>query len=207
MICAKGKRTDRHGTTLVELVVAVAIMAMVFVAVMPVFAGIRNSADTRWANLEMVQNARVLNEQLCRSLAGARRIVAAGASTSDAGYIEFEAADGTVYRCALGAGGYIEFGPVGDPGELVGPVESLRFACYSGSDLTLPMSDASGARLVTWTARLRSPDNPAAAKTVTGACHVRTVACETPPLEPGTPDAGSQNQWRGNYQSSIIHHQ
>ena len=68
---ANDKLIGRRGTTIVELTVAVAIIATVFAAVMPLFAGIRNSAETRWANLEMIQNARVLNEQLCRYLAGA----------------------------------------------------------------------------------------------------------------------------------------
>lgn len=176
MTCAKDRTTDRHGTTLVELMVAVAIMATVFVAVVPLFAGVRNSADTRWANLEMIQNARVLNEQLCRSLAGARRVVAVAAGTSDAGYIEFEAADGTVYRCALGAGGYIEFGPVDNPGELVGPVEYLRFACYSGNDLSRLAQTPEEIRLVTWETRLRSAGRLAQDRTISGACYLRVDA-------------------------------
>ena len=111
--CTSGNQAGPRGTTLVELTVATALMATVFAAIMPLFAGIRNSADARWAGLEMVQNARVLNEQLCRYLTQARRMVAFSASTDDSGYIEFEAQDGVVYRCAVGTRGYIEFGPVG----------------------------------------------------------------------------------------------
>ena len=137
-------RPDHRGTTLVELTVATALMATVFAAIMPLFAGIRNSADARWASLEMVQNARVLNEQLCRYLTQARRIVAFSASTDDGGYLEFEAQDGVVYRCAVGTRGYIEFGPVGKLCELAGPVEYLRFACYSDERSRPARADAGG---------------------------------------------------------------
>jgi len=170
----------------VELTVATAIMATIFAATMPVFVGIRNSTDTCWANLEMLQNARVLNEHLGRYLAQATRIVAVSASTDSAGYIECEEEDGVVYRCAVGARGYIEFGPVGgrhEPGEfghdkgrleiLAGPVEYLRFACYDDLNFHRPLEMPEGARLVTWEARLKSTGRLAPGKVVTGACCLR----------------------------------
>lgn len=169
-----------------ELAVATAIMATIFAATVPLFVGIRNSTDTRWANLEMLQNARVLNEHLGRYLAQARRIVAVSASTDSAGYIECEMEDGVVYRCAVGARGYVEFGPVGarqEPGEfqrgtgrmgiLAGPVEYLRFACYDDLDFHRPLETPDGVRLVTWEARLKSTGRLAPGKVVTGACCLR----------------------------------
>lgn len=176
MVRVKDKTADRRGTTVVELTVAVAIMATVFAAIMPLFAGIRNSADTQWANLEMVQDARVLNEQLSRDLAGARRVVAVSSSSSNDGYIEFEAADGGIYRCGLGANGRVECGPVGDPSELVGPVDSLRFVCYDGNDLSNSTQTPEAIRLVTWEAGLRSTGSLAHDKTVLGACYLRVAA-------------------------------
>ncbi len=175
MVRAKDKTTDRRGTTIVELTIAVAIIATVFAAIMPLFAGVRNSADVQWANLEMVQNARVLNEQLCRYLAGARRIVTAGSSASNDGYLEFEAADGTIYRCDLGTGGYVEFGPVGDLSELVGPVEYLRFICRGIDDLADSSQTLEAIRLVTWEAGLRSPGALARDKAIGGACYLRVA--------------------------------
>ena len=181
------RRAVPPGTTLVELTVATAIMATIFAATMPLFVGIRNSADTRWTNLEMLQNARVLNEHLGRYLAQATRIMAVSASTDSAGYIECEMEDGVVYRCAVGARGYIEFGPVGDrhgPGEfphdgrrlgiLAGPVEYLRFACYHEQDFYRPLEIPAGVRLVTWEAGLKSTGRLAPGKVVTGACCLRT---------------------------------
>ena len=169
----RGNKSGPRGTTLVELTVATALMATVFAAIMPLFAGIRNSADARWAGLEMVQNARVLNEQLCRYLTQARRMVAFSASTDDSGFIEFEAQDGVVYRCAVGTRGYIEFGPVGKLCELAGPVEYLRFACYSDSDLDRPVPTPEGVRLVNWEVGLKSTGQLTKGKSLMGACCLR----------------------------------
>jgi hypothetical protein len=124
----------------------------------------------------MVQTARVLNEQLGRHLATARRITAARAGTSNDGSIQFEAADGTIYRCALGEGGYVEFGPVGDTGVLVGPVEYLRFACYGADGAASPVPTPEETRLVTWEAGLRSPGSMARDRIIRGACYLRVAA-------------------------------
>ncbi len=180
------RRAAPPGTTLVELIVATAIMTTIFAATLPLFVGIRNSTDTRWTNLEMLQNARVLNEHLGRYLAQATRIVAVSAGTDSAGYIECEMGDGVVYRCAVGARGYVEFGPVGDRREpeefprdgrplsiLAGPVEYLRFTCYDDLDFHRPLETPVGVRLVTWEAGLKSAGHLAPGKVVTGACCLR----------------------------------
>ena len=169
----RDKTATLRGTTLVELTVATAIMATVFAAIMPLFAGIRNSAETRWANLEMLQNARVLNEHLYRHLAQAKRMVAVSAGTDPAGYIEFEAQDGVVYRCAAGARGYIEFGPVGKLHELAGPVEYLRFAGSGDADFQRPVSAPDEIRFVTWEVGFKSMGRLTRGKAVTGACSLR----------------------------------
>lgn len=171
MVRAKDRTMGRRGTTIVELTVAVAIVATVFAAILPLFAGVRNNADVQWANLEMVQNARVLNDQLGRCLAGAGRIVAV-----DDGSIEFEVADGAIYRCELGTDGYIGFGPVGDLHELVGPVEFLRFVCYDAKDPGRPVQTPEEVRLVTWEAGLRSGGTLARDRIVRGACYLRVAS-------------------------------
>lgn len=163
----------RRGTTLVELTVATAIMVTLFGALVPLFVGIRHSTEARWNGLEMIQNARVLNEQLCRCLAQARRVVAVSASTDDHGSIEFEAQDGIVYRCAMGTGRSIEFGPVGTRHELAGPVEYLRFACYSDADFDTPVQRADEVRLVTWEAGFPSTGLLTRRRSVAGACCLR----------------------------------
>jgi hypothetical protein len=182
------RRIRQHGTTLVELTIAVAITATVFTAVLPLFAGIRNSAEARWAGLEMVQNARVLNEYLCRHLAQARRVVGVSGPMDDRGYIEFETAAGSLCRCSLGTGGDIEFGPAGGrqgqeasarapapAGILAGPVEYLRFVCYDGNDLAHPSTTAGRIRLVTWEAGWRSANPLTRGRTVSGSCCLRVA--------------------------------
>ncbi|MBM4027687.1 MAG: hypothetical protein FJ280_20140 [Planctomycetes bacterium] len=162
-----------RGTTLVELTVATALMATVFAAVMPVFAGLRRSAEARGASLEMLQNARVLNEHWYRHLLQATRIVAVGAGADDAPYLEFEGRDGVLYRYAVGPRGQMEFGPVGDTQELAGPVEYVRFVGYSAADLERPVHKPEEIRFITWEIGLRSPSPLARNRTVTGACCLR----------------------------------
>ncbi len=183
MRCMENRTIDGRGTTIVELTVAVAILAAVFAAIMPLFAGVRNSADARWASLEMTQNARVLNEQLCRHLAAAQRVTALGIDASS-GYIQFDAADGISYRCALGEGGYVVFGPVGELSRLVGPVSSLRFVCYDGNDLTAPTPTPDKVRLVTWEARLQSEGSLTRDKILTGTCYLRVAVQDSAGQEP-----------------------
>jgi type II secretory pathway pseudopilin PulG len=172
--CRLGKRAAPRGTTLVELTVATAIMTTLFAALMPLFVGIRTSAGARWASLEMVQNARVLNEQLYRYLTQAKRIVAVSAGTEDSGFLEFEAEDGVVYRCAVGTRRYIEFGQVGDLRELAGPVEYLRFTCYSETDLDTPVQTPDDVRLVNWEVGFKSEGPLIQSKSAAGACCLRT---------------------------------
>jgi hypothetical protein len=184
--CMNVWRMRQHGTTLVELTIAVAIMATVFTAVLPLFAGIRNSTEARWAGLEMVQNARVLNEYLCRHLAEARRVADVSGATDDRGYIVFETATGSLCRCCLGEGGDIEFGPAdgrqgredsgpaGSPaGILAGPADYLRFVCYDGNDLAHPSTTAGRIRLVTWEAGWRSSSRLTRGRAVSGSCYFR----------------------------------
>lgn len=158
---------------MVELMVATAVLAVVFAAIMPVFGAIRNHADAAGANSEMVQNARVLNEQLYRHLAQARRITAVSDSADADGYIELETSDGAAWRCQLGSGGYVECGPSGDLSELAGPMEHLTFVCYDGNDSAVQTDVPSHVRLVTWEGRLDSAGAITGDKTITGACYLR----------------------------------
>jgi type II secretory pathway pseudopilin PulG len=166
------KRT-RLGMTVLELVIAMAVMTLVLGAVLPLFAGIRNGSDTRWAHSEMIQNARVLNDHLSRHLAAGKRIVSVSQDSETDGYIELEAADGTLYRYGVGADDTIEFGPVGDLSALAGPVSSLRFVCYDANDLTSPTDVVGSIRLVTWEVIFRSSGRLTQDKRVTGACYLR----------------------------------
>ncbi len=97
--------------TLVEMVIAMAVMAGGFTAMVPVLAGVRNHWDTWQANGEIVQNARVLADHLHRTLASAARITDVSPPWQDHGFVEFTVRDGTVCRYALGPNGYVRFCP------------------------------------------------------------------------------------------------
>ena len=170
----KDKRNRQHGTTLVELTVAVAVVAIVFAALMPLFVGIRNSSESRWAGLEMVQNARVLNEQLFRHLAQATRVVSVSGPSAADGYIEFEAANGAALRYEVGSNGYVRFGSADDLAELAGPVESLRFVCYDVNDLESPTEVPASIRLVTWEAVFKSSARLTQGRSIMGASFLRS---------------------------------
>lgn len=136
------------GVTLVELVVAVSMMTVILTAVLPLFAGIRNSWDTKQANTEILQNARVLVDHLQHHLASSVRITGVSSSSQEDGYIEFTANDGVDYRYALGGDGYVEFGPLGEPADLAGPVSRFRFMCCDGNDFATPTTDPVSIRFV-----------------------------------------------------------
>lgn len=162
-----------RGTTLVELVIAMAILVIVLGAIVPVFAGIRNGSDTQQARTEMLQNARVLNEHLLRHLAQAKRIVEVSPPAEVDGYLEFETADGSVCRYSVNADGYVEFGPVGAGAELAGPLDCLRFVCYDANDLSKPIDSVSRIGFVIWEATLRSSARLGRDRVVNGACCLR----------------------------------
>ncbi len=166
-------RCTQWGTTIVELMIATAIMTIVLGSILPVFAGIRNSSDAQQARSDMIQNARVLNEHLLRHLAQATRIVAVSPSAQADGSIDYEAPDGTIYRYSIGAEHYVEFGPVAAMAELAGPVDSLRFVCYDANDLGTETDVAANIRLVMWDGVLRSPGGLTQNRTVNGACCLR----------------------------------
>jgi type II secretory pathway pseudopilin PulG len=177
----------RNGTTLVELVVALAIMATVFAAIVPLFAGIRHSDETHWATFEVLQQARVLDTFLRRRLATARRILDVSRPHDDRGYIEFETADGTVQRVAVHPDGWVKVGSGGELHELAGPVEHLRFACFKAGDPASPALTSSAIRLVTWKTRFQAAIEWMEAPRVEGACWLRI----DPPID--SPDASETN--------------
>ena len=173
IVSRKQNESRPGGMTVVELVVAMALMVVVMGAVLPLLAGIRNGSDTQRAQSEMIQNGRVLNEHLLRHLGQAMRVVQVSAASETGGYIEFKDANGVTNRYGVGAGDYVQFGPAGDPSDLAGPVSSLQFVCYDANDLTVPTQQPAAIRLVTWEAILRSAGARTRDRSVSGACYLR----------------------------------
>jgi len=134
--------------TLVEMVIAMAIMAIILAVLLPQFRVIQNSWDSKQGSAETLQNGRVLIDHLNRNLSKAVRITAVSGSAETNGYIEFEDNDSNNLRYDIAANNYVEFGPVGDLSELAGPVSQLQFTCYNASDLDTPITDVNSIRFV-----------------------------------------------------------
>jgi prepilin-type N-terminal cleavage/methylation domain-containing protein len=152
---------SHKGVTLVELVLAVSIMAVIFAAIVPIFTGIRASWDIKEANAEMVQNGRVLMDHMYYTLAQARDINDVSDPMDEDGYIEFLDSHGNIRRYQIGTNHYVEYGPLGAMSALAGPISRFRFNYHPT------------VRLVDVEAVIESRDDHAYARTWTTSVHIR----------------------------------
>ncbi|UCG60179.1 MAG: type II secretion system protein [Phycisphaerales bacterium] len=149
MLYLNEKRRSCRATTLLELVVALAVITISFAALVPMLVAIRNSWGSQEANAELLQNGRVLVDHVHRNLSKATRITDVSDSSETNGYVEFQDADGVDLRYDVNSiSAYVEFGPVGDLADLAGPVNQLRFTCYDGNDFANLTTDVNSIRLV-----------------------------------------------------------
>jgi len=160
--------------TLVEMVIAMAIMAIVFAALVPQFRAILGSWDSKEANAEVLQNGRILIDHLNRNLSKAVQITAVSDSSETNGYIEFEDNDANSVRYDInGATSYVEFGPVGNLADLAGPVSQMQFTCYDACDLDTPITTVGDIRCVKVETILTNT-GPGLDKTFTTQAYLRT---------------------------------
>jgi type II secretory pathway pseudopilin PulG len=134
--------------SLLEMVLALAIIAIVFAVVLPQFRTIQKSWDSRVGAAETLQNGRVLIEHLNRHLSKAVRITAVSGPAETNGYIEFLDNDGNSLRYDMDAENYVEFGPVGTLSQLAGPVGQLKFICYDAFNQSTPTTNVDSIRSV-----------------------------------------------------------
>ncbi len=140
MVGKKNKNRSKSAMTLLEMVIALAIIVIIIAVFAPQLKTINNSWASKQANAEVLQNARVLVDQVNRSLSSADKIIDVSDSTETNGYIEFEDNTGTAYRMDIAANNYIEYGPVGSLSDLAGPVSQLKITCYDDDDLDTPVN-------------------------------------------------------------------
>ncbi len=134
--------------TLLEMVIALAIMSVVFAAVLPQFRNIQNSWASRQGGTEALQNGRILIDHMNKNLSSAERITAVSDPDVVNGFIEFEANDAITYRYEISSDKIVQFGTVGNLSELAGPVNRLNFICYDAYDLDTPVTDVGIIRAV-----------------------------------------------------------
>jgi len=161
------------GVTLVEMIIAVAIIVIVFTAITPLFRGILNSWDSKAGAAETVQNGRVLIDHLKYNLSKAVQITAVSDSNVTTGYIEFEDNDGNTLRYDV-ASSYVEFGVVGDLNDLAGPVSTLQFTCYDACDFNTAITDGNDIRFVQVQTTLTNSAPLGADRTFTTSVYLRT---------------------------------
>jgi type II secretory pathway pseudopilin PulG len=163
------------GLTLVELIIALAIVTIVFGAMLPQVRAIQNSWDSRAGASEILQNGRVLTDHINRRLSRAARILAVSDSAETNGFIEFEDNDGNNFRYDINSTtGYVEFGPVGSLADLAGPVSELLFTCYNATDLDTPVTNADAIRSVQVRAVLANAGGLDKDMTFTSQVYIRT---------------------------------
>ena len=188
MSCQSNKAGLHTALTLVEMVIAMAIMSIVFAAVLPQFRAIQNSWNSQQGAAETLQNGRVLMDHFYRNLSRAVRITAVSDSAESNGYIEFEDNDGNNLRYDIGANSYVEFGTVGSLSDLAGPTTQLQFTCYDACDLDTPLTDVNNIRSVKYQATLANSSALGADKTFIGHAYLRANALPGPTIiTKGTP--------------------
>jgi len=169
------KRGLRGALTIVEMVMALAIMAIIFATLLPLFRNLQKNWDSNQTTSEMLQSGRVFIDHISRNLAKAVKITAVSGPLVTAGYIQFEANDGNDLRYGVGDG-YVEFGPVGAAARLSGPVSELRFTCYDANNFVVPCSEPNTVRFVQATAVLPDPYGIIQDKTFTTSVYLRSNA-------------------------------
>ncbi len=163
--------------TLVEMVIAIAIITIIFAIILPQFITIQNSWDSKAGAAETLQNGRILIDHINRNLSKATRITAVSSSSETNGYIEFIDNDANNLRYDVNSTtSYIQFGLIGDLSDLAGPVSKLQFTCYGAVDLSTPITDVNAIRKVKVETTLINPASLDQDMTFTTQAYIRTNA-------------------------------
>ncbi|MGA2915172.1 MAG: prepilin-type N-terminal cleavage/methylation domain-containing protein [Sedimentisphaerales bacterium] len=160
----------RTGFNLVELLVAFAIIVIIFAAVVPQFRAIRLSWAGDEARAEIIQNGRVLAEHFTRYLAAAKYID----SVTSSSITFWDNNDIPNQRCYKLAGGYVVFGNVGSEEQLAGPVDSFQISCYSLNDFAHTTTDGNTIRLVRFETHFSNAAVQGTDKTFSSEVFIRT---------------------------------
>jgi len=181
-------RASGKGLTLTEMIIALAMMGIVFAAIVPLFGQIRNNWDSKQAAAETLQNGRILVDHLNRTLSKAVRITAVSDSSQTNGYIEFEDNDANDLRYDVNSTtDYVEFGHVGELYDLAGPASKLQFTCYDACDLDTPITDVNSIRFVKVETTLINPSTIGLNKTLIASAYLRTNGNSQAGFTKGTP--------------------
>ncbi len=171
------KNMALKGLTMLEMIISLAIIAVIFAVTLPQFRNMENSWASKRATADAIQNGRILVDHLSRDLARAAQITVVSDSSDTTGYIEFEGNDAITYRYEIGADNIVEFGPVGTLSDLAGPVSQLQFTCYDAQDLDTPITTPEDIRCVKVQTTLTNA-GPGQDQTYTTSAYLRTNASQ-----------------------------
>ncbi|MCF7974384.1 MAG: LamG domain-containing protein [Phycisphaerae bacterium] len=136
------------GTTLVELVMAISMMAIILTTLIPLIRSVRLTWEASENNAERLQNGRILVDHLSLYLASAASIESVSSSGDVLGYLQFKDYEDTTFRYAVNESGYVEYGEPNAMNEIAGPVSQFQLTCYDGNDLSSPITDVNAMRLI-----------------------------------------------------------
>ena len=171
------KTRFRPALTMLEMAIAIAIMAIVFAVLVPQLRAIHRTWDAKADNTETLQSGRVLKDHLQCNLSSAVRITAVSGPAETNGYIEFQDNDANSVRYDVnGTTGYVQFGPVGNLADLAGPVSKLQFTCYNAMDLDTPITDVNSIRCVKVETTLTNSTGLGQDMTIATQAYIRTNA-------------------------------
>jgi type II secretory pathway pseudopilin PulG len=138
------------GLTLLEMVIAMVIMAAIFAVLVPQLKALQNSWNSRAGSSEILQNGRVLIDHLQRTLASASKLSAVSGPAETEGFIQFYDVNGDLkkYDVVGTTQKYINYGSLGHLKELAGPVSEFQITCYDACDLDTPLNPVTAPALV-----------------------------------------------------------
>lgn len=145
MIHVSNRIRFRPALTMLEMIFAMAIMAIVFAVLVPQLKAIQNSWDTKAGKAEALQNGRILLDHLQRTLASAKKISAVSSLDETDGFIQFSDNESNTYRYDVvgTTTKYIKYGPIGQLADLAGPVSRFQVYCYDVNDMNAPLDPVS----------------------------------------------------------------
>ena len=162
--------------TLMETMIAIAMIAIIFAVIAPQFRVIENSWDSKQGQAESIQNGRVLIEHLARNLSRAVQITAVSGAAATNGFIEFEDNDGNTLRYDIDVDNYVEFGQIGSLSDIAGPVSQLQFTCYDACDFSTSITAINAIRFVQVETTLANSASNGQDKTFTTSAFLRANA-------------------------------
>jgi type II secretory pathway pseudopilin PulG len=125
---------NKTAFSIIELLLAFAVIVIVFAAVVPQFRAIRNGWAGAEAGASVIQNGRVLAEHLSRNLSAAKYLDSVSADGDGKGYITFIDNNDVKKRYAF-SDGYVVFDSGDGSGDqqLAGPIDKFQISCYDAN--------------------------------------------------------------------------